>query len=329
MKCINKMYKKMMVSFLTVILVFFSTGCGAAPYTFDYNVDSEVSSFNVLYFAEGRKTSTYASNLCVVSRNILADDLTLDDVSAAFLFDINNNNVLFAKNVFVQVAPASLTKIMTAIVALKYGSLDQTLTASNAVNISEWGAQLAGITAGDKMTLGQALHILLIYSANDVANLIAENIGGSVEGFVEMMNAEAQRLGATNTHFTNAHGLDDPDHYTTAYDLYLMFNEAVKYSEFTEIIHMASYQTAFYDKSGKVKNLTVNTTNRYLKGTTNLPGNVTVIGGKTGSTSSAGNCLILLTRDINGAPYISCVMNCASADVMYENMTDLLKQITK
>lgn len=309
--------------------VFSAAGCGSRSYTFDYNVDSEISSFNVLYFAEGRKAVPYASNLCVVNANVFADDLTLDDVTAAFLFDVNNKNVLFAKNVFVQVAPASLTKIMTAIVALKYGSLNQTLTASNAVNITDYGAQLAGITAGDRMTLDQALHILLIYSANDVANLIAENVGGSVENFVNMMNEEAKKLGATGTHFVNPHGLDDPDHYTTAYDLYLMFNEAIKYSEFTEIIHMAGYQTSFYDKNGNVKNITVNSTDRYLKGTADGPEKVTIIGGKTGSTSSAGNCLMLLTKDTNGAPYISCLMNCSSADVMYVNMTELLKQINK
>ena len=103
------------------------------------------------------------------------------------------------------------------------------------------------------MTLDQALHILLMYSANDAAMLIAENIGGSVDHFVEMMNEEAQRLGATNTSFANPHGLSDDNHYTSAYDLYLIFNEAIKYDSFNEIIHMTSYQTAYYDKDGKAK----------------------------------------------------------------------------
>ena len=103
------------------------------------------------------------------------------------------------------------------------------------------------------MTLDQALHILLMYSANDAAMLIAENVGGSVDHFVEMMNEEAMRLGATNTSFANPHGLSDDNHFTTAYDLYLIFNEAIKYDSFNEIIHMTSYQTTFYDKDGKAK----------------------------------------------------------------------------
>ena len=123
------------------------------------------------------------------------------------------------------------------------------------------------------MTLDQALHILLMYSANDAAMLIAENIGGSVDHFVEMMNEEAQRLGATNTSFTNPHGLSDDNHYTSAYDLYLIFNEAIKYDSFNEIIHMTSYQTAYYDKDGKAKELTVNNTNRFLRGDFQAPEN--------------------------------------------------------
>lgn len=159
--------------------------------------------------------------------------------------------------------PASLTKVMTALVALQNASPDTVLTATDSVKITESGAQLCGLKAGDTMTLDQALHILLMYSANDAAMLIAENIGGSVDHFVEMMNEEAQRLGATNTSFANPHGLSDDNHYTSAYDLYLIFNEAIKYDSFNEIIHMTSYQTAYYDKDGKAKELTVNNTNRF------------------------------------------------------------------
>ena len=171
--------------------------------------------------------------------------------------------------------------------------------------------------------------ILLMYSANDAAMLIAENVGGSVDHFVEMMNEEAMRLGATNTSFANPHGLSDDNHFTTAYDLYLIFNEAIKYDSFNEIIHMTSYQTTFYDKDGKAKELTVNNTNRFLKGDFNAPENITVIGGKTGTTNAAGHCLILLSRDVNGAPYISVILNSSASDVLYPEMVQLLEQINK
>ena len=179
------------------------------------------------------------------------------------------------------------------------------------------------------MTLDQALRILLVYSSNDVALLIAENIGGSVEHFLEMMNEKARKLGATNTNFTNPNGLPDLNHYTTVYDLYLMFNEAIKYDTFNEIIHMSSYQTTFYDASGNAKEFNKQTTNLFLRGNYQAPANVTIIGGKTGTTNAAGNCLMLLSRDENGAPYISVILRAQGAEALYGQMQDLLDEIHK
>ena len=143
------------------------------------------------------------------------------------------------------------------------------------------------------------------------------------------MNSEAKALGATGSHFVNPHGLHNENHYTTAYDLYLIFNEAIKYDSFNEIIHMTSYQTAYYDKDGKAKELTVNNTNRFLRGDFQAPENITVIGGKTGTTNAAGHCLILLSRDTSGAPYISVILNSSASDVLYPEMVQLLEQINK
>jgi D-alanyl-D-alanine carboxypeptidase len=245
------------------------------------------------------------------------------------LFDVNNKEVIYSKNAHERLYPASITKIMTALVALQNGSLDQTLTATDTVKINESGAQLCGLKSGDTMTLDQALHVLLMYSANDAAMLIAENIGGTVDNFIEMMNEEAARLGATNTHFTNPHGLTDAEHYTTAYDLYLIFNEAIKYDTFNEIIHMSTYQTTYYDKNGNAKELSFKNTNGYINGNISAPENVTVIGGKTGTTAAAGHCLILLSRDVNGSPFISVILHSDTGDSLYAGMTDLLSEISK
>ena len=122
------------------------------------------------------------------------------------------------------------------------------------------------------MTLNQALHALLIKSANDAAVAIAEHIGGSVEGFADMMNEEAQAIGATNSHFVNPHGLNAENHYVTAYDMYLIFNEALKYDTVNEIISMTSYDTVYTDKNGNEKTLSVKNTNQYLAGNVAAPG---------------------------------------------------------
>lgn len=293
-----------------------------------YTADSEVSSFRIVNVEEEQRVaSAFASDLCVVSEDISAADLEIT-ASSAGLFDINNKNTIYAKNVHEKLYPASLTKIMTALVALKHGTSDMMLTATANVKILESGAQVCGIKEGDRMTLDQALHLLLINSANDAAIMIAEEIAGSVEAFADMMNEEALALGATNTHFVNPHGLSDDNHYTTAYDMYLIMNEAVNYGLFNEIIHMDSYSTVYTDKNGASKEISVKSTNYFIQGTTKAPDGITVLGGKTGTTNAAGHCLILLSRDASGNPYISVIMRADSRDELYEQMTDLLGEIS-
>ena len=246
---------------------------------------------------------------------------------SAILIEADSCDIIYSKASDVRMPMASTTKIMTAIVALENGRLEQILTATNSINITESGAQLCGLKVGDTMTLDQALRILLLYSANDVAMMIAEGIAGSVDGFIELMNEKAYELGATNTHFTNPHGLTDIDHYTTSYDLYLIFNEAIQNETFNELIHMTSYQTVYHDKNGKEKEFDKTTTNLFLRGDQKAPANVTVIGGKTGTTNAAGHCLVLLSRDKGGAPYISIVMRSKTLDDLYAEMKDLLAVI--
>lgn len=329
MKCTNKEKKgqKRGKKVMGILLLSFSmtfTGCGAAGYDMPYDSNYQVSSFNLVQIDDHRTADSFASDLCVVGGDVTNPDVSLTDVGAAALFDLNGLETLYAKNANTQVNPASLTKVMTALVALKYGSADQVLTASENVVITESGAVLCGIKPGDSMTLGQALHVLLLYSANDVAVMIAEGVSGSVAGFVELMNEEAARLGATNCHFSNPNGLTEEGHLVTAYDLYLIFQEALKYDLFNEIIQMTSYSMTYTGSNGNEYALELSTTNQYLNGNCAMPENVTVIGGKTGTTRAAGHCLILLARNHSGNPYIAVIMNSGSTDELYQKMTDLL-----
>lgn len=303
------------------------SGCGLS-FDMPYQVNYDVSSFNVVPRQETRTAATFASNLCVTTGDVNLDAAGgIPDPAVGALFALEKNEVLYAKSIHERIYPASLTKIMTALVALENGQLSQTLTATNAVNITFSGAVLCGLQSGDTMTLDQALRILLVCSANDVGMLIAENIGGTVEHFIEMMNEKARELGATNTHFLNPHGLPETEHYTTVYDLYLIFQEALKYDTFNEIIHMSSYQTVFYGANGKAKELSRQSTNMFLRGNYQAPANVTVIGGKTGTTLAAGRCLMVFVRDENGSPYIAAVLRAESTENLYANMIDLLGEI--
>lgn len=290
-----------------------------------YAADSKISSFSMINYEGSSDTvDSFASDICVTDADVNSGSIEISSGISAGIFDVYDKETLYSKNIHTQVYPASLTKIMTALVALKYSSPETILTASSNVKIKEYDAQVLGLEVGDQMTLDQALHCLLIYSANDVANLVAENVGGSIDAFVEMMNQEAVRIGATNTHFVNANGLSDENHYTTAYDLYLIMNEACQYELFNEIISMPSYQTVYYNGAGNEKSVDIKSTNLYLLGNQTSPAGITVIGGKTGTTNAAGHCLILLSRDIKSKPYYSIVMKTDSKENLYKYMNSLL-----
>lgn len=331
MKCTNKLKRGtgIVLAFALVL-----SGCGKQAYSFPYDVDSNLTGFQMVQSGEDTLVASFAQDLCVVDAggNVSAQSvpsISSKELISAGLFDVNNHETLYAKNVHEKLYPASLTKVMTALVALKYGSLDQTLTATKNIVIHESGAQLAGIKEGDKMTLAQALHISLINSANDASVMIAEGVAGSVDAFVELMNEEALRLGATNTHFVNPHGLSADNHYTTSYDLYLIFNEAIQYEIFNEIIQMETYNTTYYDKNGEAKEFSCMNSNWYLRGNTEAPENITVIGGKTGTTNAAGHCLLLLSKDVSDNRYISVILRSEAREVLYSQMSEMLSLITK
>jgi D-alanyl-D-alanine carboxypeptidase (penicillin-binding protein 5/6) len=161
-------------------------------------------------------------------------------------------------------------------------------------------------------------------SGNDAANTIAEMISGSTEAFAQLMNEEAQALGATNSHFVNPHGLSDEEHYTTLYDLYLIFQAAVSDDTFCTIINTGSHTATYQNSAGETVTAEWSTTNRYLKGEQEAPEGVTVVGGKTGTTDAAGYCLVLYSKDDSGTPYISIVLKGDSRDDLYVQMNELL-----
>ena len=137
----------------------------------------------------------------------------------------------------------------------------------------------------------------------------------------------AAKLGCTGTHFSNPHGLQDENHYTTPYDIYLMLNEAFTYPEFTEITELPSYTVTYTGSDGTEKSTTLTATDHYLTGEAATPKDVTILGGKTGTTDKAGNCLALLSQNAYGKPFISIVMGASSKDVLYQEMTSLLQNI--
>ena len=219
---------------------------------------------------------------------------------SALLMDYNTGKILYEKNINEKMYPASLTKVLTAIVVLENASLDQTATVSydSVMNIP-YGYVTANLQIDEELTVEQLLYVLMVGSSNDAAVVLAENIAGSVENFSEMMNEKAKEIGCTNTHFINPNGEHDENHYSTAYDLALIAKYAMQNETFRNLVSTTSYKlpaTNKYDKDDRVFTTTnallmVNNNDRldnyYYK---------YAIGIKTGFTTPAGNCLIAAAK---------------------------------
>ena len=305
---------------LCVILI------GVLAFQFFFREEHRAAEFELEHYNQAYDTVPFTSaDLCVAASDI--DLPSAPDASAfkaAALFDLKDLQTIYAKNVHERVYPASTTKVMTALVALQNGNLEDVVTVSaNAANRAS-DESVCGLKEGDQLTFEDLLIGLLLQSGNDNAVAIAEHIAGSEEAFVEMMNEEAARLMATNTHFVSPHGLQDDDHYTTAYDLYLIFNEAIKQDKFLEIIQMDSYNAHITHADGTEEDTAWEASNFYARGEAALPTAATVIGGKTGTTQKAGNCLILLAEDEKGDQYVSVIMGAETKDLLYTDMTALI-----
>ncbi|MDY3919393.1 MAG: D-alanyl-D-alanine carboxypeptidase [Candidatus Limivivens sp.] len=278
--------------------------------------------------SEDGTASGFAQELCVSNEDVDAASLSLESSSAG-IFDEGSREVLYAKGIHEKRYPASLTKIMTCLVALKYGNPDDVVTVGQECRDIEYGSSVCAINPGDQLTLRELIFGLMINSGNDAAMTIAQYVGGSVEGFVELMNQEAARIGATQTHFVNPHGLQDEDHYTTVYDVYLMFHEALKYPDFLDVIGRHNYYITISNVDGTSREVVWESTNHYFINQATPPKNVQVVGGKTGTTDEAGACLCLYSKNKYGTPFISIIMKSPSKEGLYQEMNELLSKTNK
>lgn len=301
------------------------TGCSKIPEELRYPAD-RMNTMAETISSERTQADSFAEDLCVITGAEEGHDVFVN-AEAAALFSTDDQRVLFQKQPFERMHPASITKIMTALLAVKYGDLKESVTVGDEVVINEAGASMCHIQSGETLTLEQLLYGLMLPSGNDAGAAIAIHMGGSLDAFSDMMNAEARKLGATDTHFVNPHGLTDDTHLTTAYDLYLIMNEALKYPAFRDIISTAEYTANYQDANGNSKQQTWNNSNKYLTGAESAPDGLHVIGGKTGTTNAAGYCLILASEDETGREYISVVLKAGNRTDLYDNMTNIICKI--
>ena len=322
---------------LVGVLILIALGTGMALYmkrggTFENFIQPYTSSIEFTGSAaekENLRSEPFAASLCVFDTNIFREGIELPSWQEGLLLNVNAHDTLYAKDAFTRVYPASITKLVTALIALEYGDMNDSVTITYEDVDLEEGAQVCGFIPGDVLSMDQLLHCLLVYSGNDAAMAIARHVGGTMDGFIALMNQYARSLGCTGTHFVNPHGLQDPEHYTTPYDIYLILKEAAKYPSFTEISQMGSYTVEYNRADGTAMRTILEATDHYLTGEATLPRNVSVLGGKTGTTNEAGNCLALLTQNAYGQPFVSIVMGAETKELLYEQMNMLLQNINE
>ncbi len=235
-----------------------------------------------------------------------ADEVSIKSKSA-ILVEVSTGRILYEKKSTEKMWPASTTKIMTAILVIEKGNLNDMVTVTEtAIGNIPSGYVTCDLQVGEEISVKDLLNALMIKSANDAAYVLAEHIGGSIDGFSDLMNQKARELGCTGTHFVNPNGIHDDRHYSTAYDLYLIATYAMKNQTFRELVSQTEAvlpATNLYPNEDR----TLKTTNALINpDSTNYYKNA--IGIKTGYTSQAGNCLVSeASRD--GLEFIAVVLN--------------------
>lgn len=226
----------------------------------------------------------------IITTSSYATSNDLDIISeAAILIDNTTNKILYSKNANKRMYPASTTKILTSILVLENSNLNEFLTVSyDSIMSIPNGYSTASLQIGEQLTIEQLLELLLVRSANDAANVLAEHVGGSIESFVSMMNTKANEIGLVNSHFTNAYGLHDNNHYTTASDLAILMKYCIKNDTFRKISGSAS---CAIPATNKYEARLYTSTNDLI-----IPNNKIyypyITAGKTGFTTQAGDCLV-------------------------------------
>lgn len=232
------------------------------------------------------------------------------DCKGAILVELNSGTTVYEYNADDRLYPASLTKVMTCLLALEHGNLtDEVTVDGNLLKGLDADASIAGLSPGDRLSLEDLLYCVMVPSANDASLVVADHIAGSVDAFVDMMNEKAKELGCTNTHFVNPDGLHDEDHYSSARDLSIITKAALESDMFRTICSTAVYEL---NSEHTTAESVIYTTNYFLS---------TIIspkyywekasGVKTGHTTPAGRCLITLVEE-NGFSYLSVVLGAAT-----------------
>ena len=316
-------WKRLLCSALCACIL---TGCGETEvsYTGAYDITETVSLASD-DAPEDTQRHFFGEELCVGEDVFTQNPDVSDNVAKAMgLFDLTTGEILYSKNIYDRIYPASTTKLMTIYLTLKYGKLSDEVEVSARAVDQAADSSVCGLNEGDVISVEELLYGLMLRSGNDAAVALAEYVSGSVEEFADLMNEEAAALSCTGSHFVNPNGLHNEEHYTTVYDLYLIFNAASKYEEFIRIIGTPVHTAEYADAYGDPVVVDWSNTNKFINGDVRPPEGYIITGGKTGTTSAAGYCLTLMGRNAIGDVVVAIVMKAGSRGDLYEVMKQMM-----
>lgn len=304
---IMKINKKLSIVFLVVLLTI-NLNVNTANAFIEDDIDSDFETLDIVEDVSDISLEDINSNkpLRVSARNAIA-------------LDAKTKEVLWDQNGYEIVPMASTTKILTCLIAINYGNLERKVTISK--NAASIRGSTVGFRPGEEVTIRELLFGLMFRSGNDAAIAIAEDIGGSIDGFSNIMNDFAKSLGILDSHFESPHGLDSAKHYSSAYDLAILTSKAMEYSEFRECVGEKTISKDKYNFTRDYSNI-----NKILH---RIP---EANGVKTGYTGGAGKCLVS-SVNYNGRNIIIVVLNCVDrwnvTENIYKYITANNKFITK
>lgn len=315
------------ISVTLILCMTLLTGCGSKTFKAGKQLDIGILPELPLYGDYGM-----ADEYAVIDRDEELDAAAYNSFFATMLVDDTTKVPIVAHNVHNRIYPASMTKLMTGILvmeSIEKGdiSLDDIVTLNRKVTFDDWDAMASDLVGGCRVSVKNLLYGLMITSYNDCGVILAELIAGSESAFCDRMNEKAREIGATNTHFENCHGLHSDDHYTTAYDLYLIISEFSKHDLAYIIDSLNTYDFTYTDPDGNEQVVTIEPTNEFLTGEINMPSGYSIGSWKTGTTEEALNCLVMeFVNDSTGDKYVALIAGADGKEALYSAMTELINK---
>jgi len=328
-KCTNK--KKISLSCFCCIVAFLVSACGTSTKELEQEYDAYSYNDSVLYKDKEVEIEYFAEDMCVTDAVNFGTEKTDAYVAqGAGCFNITKNEVLYNQNIFERLYPASTTKILTAYIIIRDCDLDSIAVVSEGAAIQEdKDSSVAGLNTGDHITVRDLLYGLMLRSGNDAAEALAEFHSGSLEDFAKVMNETALSFGATGSHFVNPSGMPDKEHYTTIYDMYLIFKNALELPEFKEILSTRSHTARYVSANGNPVTQTYINGIQYFTGQFDTPKGFNIIGGKTGTTAAAKYCLVLYSQNPDGDDIITIVFKADCRHNMYWLHNQMMRLFAK